>query len=133
MTDLLLTTRLKVSDPTARTALATLRDRMGLSDRVASLVREELFLFDVAAPPAAAREVVEELARGTNLFLNPNKHAWRVRTGDELCARRRGEREGGYQRRAPNQEQPDGRRYSRSGSRHRRHGHWCRDRLRTAV
>ena len=86
MTDLLLTTRLKVSDPTARTALATLRDRLGLADRVASLVREELFLFDVAAPAAQAREVIEGLARRTNLFLNPNKHAWRIRTGDEPLA-----------------------------------------------
>jgi hypothetical protein len=86
MTDVLLATRLKVSDPTARTALATLRDRLGLADRVGSLVREELFLFEVDAAPAAARELVEGLARETNLFLNPNKHAWRVRTGDEPVA-----------------------------------------------
>jgi hypothetical protein len=86
MIDVLLATRLKVSDPTARTALATLRDRLGLADRVATLVREELFLFEVAPPVAGGKELVDNLARETNLFLNPNKHAWKVTTGDEPIA-----------------------------------------------
>jgi len=86
MTDVLLATRVKASDPTARTALATLRDRLGLADRVGSLVREEIFLFEVAPAPAAARDLVEGLARETNLFLNPNKHSWRIKTGDETIA-----------------------------------------------
>lgn len=83
MTSILLTTRLKVADPTARTALATLRDRLGLGDRLARLSREEVFLFAIDAPAAAARELVDGLARQTNLFLNPNKHTFRLSAAGE--------------------------------------------------
>jgi hypothetical protein len=78
VTGVLLATRLKVADPTALTALATLRDRLRLGHALAGLSREELFLFDIDLEPAAARDAVVDLCRRTNLFLNPNKHAWRV-------------------------------------------------------
>lgn len=83
MTSVLLTTRLKVADPTALTALATLRDRLGLAGQLARLSREELFLFEISDRPAGARRLVEELARQTNLFLNPNKHTFRLAASDE--------------------------------------------------
>lgn len=73
-TTLLLATRLKVADPTAITALATLRTRLDCDDLLAGLSREELFLFEVEGRAAPARAAVEDLVRSTNLFLNPNKH-----------------------------------------------------------
>jgi phosphoribosylformylglycinamidine (FGAM) synthase PurS component len=79
MSDVLLETRLKVADPTALTALATLRDRLRLAPALEGLSREEYTLFEVDLDPAAARDLVSDLCRKTNLFLNPNKHAWRVR------------------------------------------------------
>lgn len=82
MNDVLLTTRLKVADPTALTALATLRDRLGLADRLKGLSREEVFLFSMSPSTPKPAELVEQLARQTNLFLNPNKHAFRITTGE---------------------------------------------------
>ena len=82
MIDVLLTTRLKVADPTALTALATLRDRLGFADRIRGLSREEVFLFSMAPSTPKPGEFVEKLARQTNLFLNPNKHAFRITTGE---------------------------------------------------
>ncbi len=82
MTSLLLTKRLKVADPTAMTALATLRDRMGMAESIAGLSRDELFLLKVDLPADAAVRRVTELVRGTNLFLNPNKHSWRIDAGE---------------------------------------------------
>lgn len=78
MSRALLTTRLKVVDPAAVTALETLRHRFGFEDRLAALSREELFLFDVDAPVANSRQQIEGLVRGTNLLMNPNKHVWRL-------------------------------------------------------
>ena len=84
---LLLTTGLKVADPTAITALATLRTRLGFGDILAGLSREELFLFEVEGREEAARAAVDGLVRNTNLFLNPNKHWHRLTTaGAEAAA-----------------------------------------------
>jgi hypothetical protein len=73
-----LATRLKVADPTAVTALSTLRGRLGLAEDIAGLSREEIFVMDVDAPPQIALGLVEDLVRSTNLFLNPNKHHYRL-------------------------------------------------------
>ncbi|MDZ4803441.1 MAG: hypothetical protein SGI90_01095 [Candidatus Eisenbacteria bacterium] len=86
MIDVLLTTRLTVSDPTALTALSTLRDRMGFGDRIRGLSREEVFLFSMEPSTPNARDLVEQLARQTNLFMNPNKHAHRITTGEAAQA-----------------------------------------------
>lgn len=82
MIDVLLTTRLKVADPTALTALATIRNRLGFADRIRGLSREEVFLFTMAPSLPKPEEFVEKLARQTNLFLNPNKHAFRITMGE---------------------------------------------------
>lgn len=86
MTDVLLATRLKVADPTALTARATLRDRLGLAGVLAGLSREELFLFDVALEPEPAAALVDDLCRRTNLFLNPNKHTYRLATWSDATS-----------------------------------------------
>jgi phosphoribosylformylglycinamidine (FGAM) synthase PurS component len=77
MTPVLLTTRLKVADPTALTATTTLRTRLGY-DTIAAVGREELFLFEVDAGPDEAEAIIDGLVRRTNLFLNPNKHLYRI-------------------------------------------------------
>lgn len=85
MSRALFTTRLKVSDPTAMTALATLRHRFGFGARLAALSREELFLVETTLDPVATREVLEDLVRRTNLFMNPNKHVGRLVIEDEAA------------------------------------------------
>lgn len=85
MSRALFTTRLKVSDPTAMTALATLRQRFGFGARLAALSREELFFVETTLDPVATREVLEDLIRRTNLFMNPNKHVGRLLIEDEAA------------------------------------------------
>jgi len=85
MSRALFTTRLKVSDPTAMTALATLRQRFGFGTRLAALSREELFCVETTLDPAATRELLEDLVRRTNLFMNPNKHVGRLLIEDEAA------------------------------------------------
>ena len=79
-TELLLITGLKVADPTAITALATLRTRLGFEEILAGLSREELFLFEMEGGEEGARAAVAGLVRDTNLFFNPNKHRHRLST-----------------------------------------------------
>lgn len=87
MSRALFTTRLKVSDPTALTALATLRGRFGFGERLAALSREEVFLLDTTLDAVATREVLEDVVRRTNLFMNPNKHVGRLEVeGDAPAA-----------------------------------------------
>jgi hypothetical protein len=82
LSSILLTTRLKVADPTALTALGTLRTRLGF-ESLGGLTREEVFLFEIDAPVEAALVLVEGLVRRTNLFHNPNKHVFRIRTEED--------------------------------------------------
>jgi hypothetical protein len=78
MTAALLTTRLKVADPTALTALSTLRTRLGFGERLRNVTREEFHLFETTLDREGARRLVDGLVRRTNLFLNPNKHFHRL-------------------------------------------------------
>lgn len=75
---------LKVTDNEARSALEALQEKMGLRDRVADLVREELWEVEVEAASAdEARGAVENLVQTTNLFANPNKHDYEISLVDE--------------------------------------------------
>jgi phosphoribosylformylglycinamidine (FGAM) synthase PurS component len=72
--------RLKVPDVVALTAANALRGRMGYGEVLAQLRRADYYLFQVQADSAeAAVAVVQDLAEHTNLFVNPNKHAFEVR------------------------------------------------------
>lgn len=77
-----LTVSLKVPDNEARSALEALRVKMGLSDRVRDLAREEVWELDVDGPsPEAALSEIERLVESTNLFANPNKHRYALEAG----------------------------------------------------
>jgi len=66
---------LRVTDNEARSALEALRIKMGLSDVVADLVRDDVWELSVdAADEEAAITLVSDLVDTTNLFANPNKH-----------------------------------------------------------
>lgn len=74
--------RLKIPDVTALTASGALRRRMGYGETLKSLKRADYYRFDVEAPDAAsALALVSEIAEKTNLFVNPNKHVFEVRSG----------------------------------------------------
>ena len=95
MSRALFTTRLKVSDPTAMTAEATLRRRFGFGDGwPASRARNCSWWIDPR--PATLRDALQALIRRTNLFMNPNKHVGRlVVEGEEAAAGARAARVGG--------------------------------------
>jgi len=87
---LFLLVRLRVPDVTALTAEETIRKRVGGGERLSGLDRLDLWEFR-HREGAAFRERLESLVRDSNLFVNPNKHAYRI-TGDY----RRGWKKGGY-------------------------------------
>jgi len=73
---------LKVVDPTALTARETLRHALGFGNQVKAIARSEVFAFgweETVAP----REILERLARETNLLQNPNKHHLEIAVGNE--------------------------------------------------
>lgn len=79
---LALTVSLKVPDNEARSALEAIRVKMGLSDRVRDLAREEVWELDVECGSVEdARSEVDGLVRSTNLFANPNKHRYSLEEG----------------------------------------------------
>lgn len=74
---------LKVADPTALTARETLQRGLAYGRRIADIRRSDLLAFDWRAEGGAARRALEELARGTNLLLNPNKHHFEIALDEE--------------------------------------------------
>ena len=80
MQEIELLVTLKIPDVTALTAANTLRRRLGFAERLVGLGRADYYRLEVDAEsePAAA-DLVTELAQRTNHFVNPNKHAFRVR------------------------------------------------------
>ncbi len=74
--------RLKIPDVTALTAAGALRRRMGYEGTLRALRRADYYRMGLAvADDAAARELATRLAEKTNLFVNPNKHVYELRTG----------------------------------------------------
>ena len=74
-----LTTRLKITDLTAETALETGRGLLPEGVSLERLVREEFYLFEPASGHAAtAFEVpLERAIESSNFFVNPNKERYR--------------------------------------------------------
>ncbi len=80
---LTLTVSLKVPDNEARSALEAIRVKMGLSDDVRDLAREEVWELDVESPSReAALSEIERLVESTNLFANPNKHRYTLEAAE---------------------------------------------------
>ncbi len=78
---------LKIPDVTALTAAGALRRRMGYADALKKLQRADYYRFEVdAGSDEEAQRLVTELAEKTNLFVNPNKHVFHVRTGGHTAA-----------------------------------------------
>src|SRR5262245_37632149 len=73
---------LKVPDPTALTAKDTLRRWLGFADVLKDIERSDVFVF-LWEDTAAARTILERLARDTNLLQNPNKHFFEIAVGSE--------------------------------------------------
>lgn len=77
---------LKIPDVTALTAANTLRRSLGYT-QLKQLLRADYYGLElVAADPAAAAELAGELAERTNLFVNPNKHAYKVISGSPAAS-----------------------------------------------
>ena len=71
---------LKIPDVTALTAAGALRRRMGYAEALKDLRRMDYYLLHLAVEhPEQARALAAELAENTNLFVNPNKHAYELR------------------------------------------------------
>ena len=69
---------------TALTAANAIRRRLGYADTLAELRRADYYCLDLDVDdPDAALEMVRDMAERTNLFVNPNKHAFTVRLLDE--------------------------------------------------
>ena len=71
--------RLKTLDTTALTAKDTLQRDMGYGSTLGSISREDYWAVTVEeAAEAGAGRLAEELAGGTKIFVNPNKHVYRA-------------------------------------------------------
>ncbi|MFQ6131266.1 MAG: phosphoribosylformylglycinamidine synthase subunit PurS [Armatimonadota bacterium] len=78
--DVELRVRLKVPDVTALTARNALQRRLGHGEALVDLERADYWRLGLEAQDEeAALELATELAEKTNLFVNPNKHTYRVR------------------------------------------------------
>lgn len=77
-----LTTRLKITDLTAETALETGRRLLPQGISLERLVREELYLFEPAQGHAATafEAPLERAIESSNFFVNPNKERYRFLT-----------------------------------------------------
>ncbi len=72
---------LKIPDVTALTAASSIRRRLGYDDVLKELRRSDYYSLDLnTTDPQAANGLAQELAEKTNLFVNPNKHSYEVRS-----------------------------------------------------
>ncbi len=72
--------RLKIPDVTALTAVSALRRRMGYGDVLKELLRADYYALHLPADSQqSALDLARRLAEKTNLFVNPNKHAYELR------------------------------------------------------
>jgi phosphoribosylformylglycinamidine (FGAM) synthase PurS component len=86
MIEVELLVRLKIPDVTALTAANSLRRRMGYAGTLQRLRRADYYRLGLnAATTEAALALAKTLAEDTNLFVNPNKHAYEVRLPDQAA------------------------------------------------
>jgi phosphoribosylformylglycinamidine (FGAM) synthase PurS component len=72
--------KLKTTDLIAQTARSTLKQDMGYERMLQEIEREDYWLIDVLAESEGeARRLGEEFVRKTKIFVNPNKHEYRIR------------------------------------------------------
>ncbi len=72
---------LKIPDVTALTAASSIRRRLGYDEVLKELRRSDYYSLDLnTTDPQAADRLAQELAEKTNLFVNPNKHSYEVRS-----------------------------------------------------
>ena len=75
---------LKIPDVTALTAANAIRRRLGYEEALESLDRAEYYLLELdVGDRAEADELARDLADNTNLFVNPNKHAYEIRLPED--------------------------------------------------
>jgi hypothetical protein len=65
-------------DLTAITAFETLKSRLGYSRSLSGLARSDLWAVWCEATGARLDDLGRRLVEGTSVFVNPNKHRWRV-------------------------------------------------------
>jgi len=79
---------LKIPDVTALTAASSIRRRLGYDEVLKELRRSDYYSLDLnTTDPQAADRLAQELAEKTNLFVNPNKHSYEVRSPQQHSAR----------------------------------------------
>ncbi len=75
---------LKIPDVTALTAANAIRRRLGYAETLAELHRADYYCLELETAGAdEALGLVRDMAEHTNLFVNPNKHAFHVRLLDD--------------------------------------------------
>ncbi len=75
---------LKIPDVTALTAASSIRRRLGYNEVLKELRRSDYYSLDLnTTDPQVANELAHELAEKTNLFVNPNKHSYEVRSAQD--------------------------------------------------
>ncbi|MGD9496824.1 MAG: hypothetical protein AB7Y46_11030 [Armatimonadota bacterium] len=85
---------LKIPDVTALTAANAIRRRLGYEHTLKVLKRADYYRLELDLPDrAAAERLVREIAENTNLFVNPNKHVYKVRFPEDRGAARTGDGE----------------------------------------
>lgn len=97
--DLKLLVKLKIPDVTAVTAKNTLQRRMGYKDILRDLRREDYWKIKVEAKnEKEVRRLGVELAEKANIFVNPNKHTYRLEVGGQRSEDRRQKQDARRQR-----------------------------------
>ena len=78
---------LKIPDVTALTAGNAIRRRLGYEDTLSAFTRADYYRLDLdVSDREAAEKLVSEIAEGTNLFVNPNKHVYELRFPEDRGA-----------------------------------------------
>jgi len=87
MTTVELVVSLKIPDVTALTAGNAIRRRLGYEGVLSALTRADYYRLDLDVDDRdAAEALTREIAEGTNLFVNPNKHIYELRFPEDRGA-----------------------------------------------
>ncbi|MBU0567788.1 phosphoribosylformylglycinamidine synthase subunit PurS [bacterium] len=75
--------KLKTPDLVALTARHTLIKEMGYEDILEDLTRQDYYRFKINLEEKRAEEIVKEIALNSKIFVNPNKHTYRIGKWDD--------------------------------------------------
>lgn len=70
--------KLKTPDLVALTAKHTLIKEMGYEDILENLTRQDYYRFNMNLGRERAEEMVKEIALNSKIFVNPNKHTYKI-------------------------------------------------------